>query len=184
MDHQKPNIRVRINQIDYVLQPAGALDNSNVLPRVPVIRIYGTSSIGRKACVHVHQVYPYFFLEYAGKMDPEHGAYHVPTKPLAPDVLRSQSAYLSINSVFEPCNCCISEKESNLSKFPVRASYHPCERSSLLRVSFGLFPFPQGSNRGPSHVQPRSHPTPSWNYHEDSIPNIRKSSELHPTIHE
>ena len=74
MSQQHPNLRVRINQIDYVLQPSGALDNS-ALPRVPVIRIYGESSVGRKACVHVHQVYPYFYLEYTDKMDSGHGAF-------------------------------------------------------------------------------------------------------------
>lgn len=74
MGHQEPNLRVRLNQIDYTLQPAGALDNT-VLPRVPVLRIYGQSSLGKKTCVHVHQVYPYFFLEYRGKLTPEHGTW-------------------------------------------------------------------------------------------------------------
>lgn len=72
MDHPDPTLRVRITQIDYNVQPSGALDNT-LLPRVPIIRIYGQSSLGVKTCLHVHQVYPYFFLEYAGKMAPEHG---------------------------------------------------------------------------------------------------------------
>ncbi|KIO08270.1 hypothetical protein M404DRAFT_22870 [Pisolithus tinctorius Marx 270] len=59
-----------INQIDYTICPPGPLDNS-ALPRVPVIRIYGTSSAGEKACVHIHQVYPYFFIEYTKEMTPE-----------------------------------------------------------------------------------------------------------------
>ncbi|KAJ7783795.1 hypothetical protein DFH07DRAFT_997017, partial [Mycena maculata] len=54
-------------QIDHCLVPPGQLDNSD-LPNVPVIRIYGSSSTGKKCCVHVHQVYPYFFVEYFGKM--------------------------------------------------------------------------------------------------------------------
>lgn len=73
MASQNPTIRIRVNQIDYTLQPSGVLDNTT-LPRVPVIRIYGESSVGIKACVHVHQVFPYFFLDYIGKMSPEHGA--------------------------------------------------------------------------------------------------------------
>ncbi|KAJ3512433.1 hypothetical protein NLJ89_g3521 [Agrocybe chaxingu] len=64
-----PRLQVRINQIDYTLVPPGALDNSS-LPRVPVIRIYGSSSIGKTSCVHVHQVYPYVFVEYFGKLSP------------------------------------------------------------------------------------------------------------------
>ena len=69
---QVPNLRVCINQIDYTVEPPGPLDNTT-LPKVPVLRIYGESSVGKKTCLHVHQVYPYFFIEYAGKMDPNHG---------------------------------------------------------------------------------------------------------------
>lgn len=72
MESQEPTLRVRINQIDYTLNQAGALDNTS-LPRAPVIRIYGDSSIGRKTCLHVHQVYPYFFVEYGGKLKPDSG---------------------------------------------------------------------------------------------------------------
>ncbi|KAG1864196.1 hypothetical protein DFJ58DRAFT_680547 [Suillus subalutaceus] len=67
---QEATLRVLINQIDYTVASPGALDNTS-LPRVPVIRIYGASSTGTKACVHVHQVYPYFFVEYGGKLSPE-----------------------------------------------------------------------------------------------------------------
>ncbi|KAF9568379.1 hypothetical protein CPC08DRAFT_402859 [Agrocybe pediades] len=64
-------LQVSINQIDYVLVPPGNLDNST-LPKVPVLRIFGTSSAGKKACVHIHQVYPYFFVEYKGDIEPRH----------------------------------------------------------------------------------------------------------------
>ncbi|KAI0778186.1 hypothetical protein BD413DRAFT_507367 [Trametes elegans] len=67
---QPPSLRVRINQIDYTVAAPGALDNST-LYRVPVIRIYGDSSVGLKTCVHIHQVYPYFFVEYLDKMHPD-----------------------------------------------------------------------------------------------------------------
>ena len=72
MSAEEPTLRVRINQIDYIVSPSGALDNTN-LPRAPVIRIYGDSSVGEKACLHIHQVYPYFFLEYAGNLSPDSG---------------------------------------------------------------------------------------------------------------
>lgn len=74
MSSQEPNLRVQINQIDHTLIPPGPLDNA-ALPRVPVLRIYGASSTGQKTCVHVHQVYPYFFVEYKGSMDPESGEF-------------------------------------------------------------------------------------------------------------
>ncbi|KAI9063064.1 hypothetical protein FKP32DRAFT_1593035 [Trametes sanguinea] len=67
---QPPSLRVKINQIDFTVAPPGLLDNSS-LHRVPVIRIYGDSSVGLKTCVHIHQVYPYFFVEYLGKMHPD-----------------------------------------------------------------------------------------------------------------
>ncbi|KAG1749999.1 uncharacterized protein EDB91DRAFT_1309620 [Suillus paluster] len=67
---QEATLRVLINQIDYTVASPGTLDNAS-LPRVPVIRVYGASSAGKKACVHVHQVYPYFFVEYGGKLSPE-----------------------------------------------------------------------------------------------------------------
>ncbi|KIP11956.1 hypothetical protein PHLGIDRAFT_510248 [Phlebiopsis gigantea 11061_1 CR5-6] len=70
MTIDEPNLRVRINQIDYTVEPAGPLDNTT-LPKVPIIRIYGESSIGKKTCLHVHQVYPYFFVEYPGNMSPD-----------------------------------------------------------------------------------------------------------------
>ncbi|PIL31964.1 hypothetical protein GSI_06668 [Ganoderma sinense ZZ0214-1] len=70
MSSQPLSLRVKINHIDYTTAPPGPLDNS-VLHRVPVIRIYGDSSVGLKACLHIHQVYPYFFVEYLGKMNPD-----------------------------------------------------------------------------------------------------------------
>lgn len=73
MSSQTPSLRVKINHIDYTMAPPGPLDNST-LYRVPVIRIYGDSSVGLKSCLHVHQVYPYFFVEYLGKMNPDIGA--------------------------------------------------------------------------------------------------------------
>ncbi|KAH9849760.1 hypothetical protein C2E23DRAFT_870439 [Lenzites betulinus] len=71
-----PSLRVRIDQIDYMVAPPGLLDNSS-LYRVPVIRIYGDSSLGLKTCVHIHQVYPYFFVEYLDKMHPDIVNHHI-----------------------------------------------------------------------------------------------------------
>lgn len=69
---QRPTLRVRINQIDYTTVQPGDLDNSS-LSCVPVIRVFGNSSTGEKACVHIHQVYPYFFVEYTARLDPNYG---------------------------------------------------------------------------------------------------------------
>lgn len=74
MNSSTKSLSVLINQIDYTLAPPGPLDNSS-LSRVPIIRIYGASSAGQKACVHIHQVYPYFFIEYTAKLTPDNGTY-------------------------------------------------------------------------------------------------------------
>lgn len=72
MASSSPVLRVRVNHIDHILVEPGPLDNSSQ-PLVPIIRVYGISSIGKKTCVHIHQVYPYFYIEYTGKVDPESG---------------------------------------------------------------------------------------------------------------
>ena len=72
MTSSSPVLRVRINHIDHILVEPGPLDNSSQ-QLVPIIRVYGISSIGKKTCVHIHQVYPYFYIEYTGNVDPESG---------------------------------------------------------------------------------------------------------------
>ena len=72
MTSSSPVLRVRVNYIDHILVDPGPLDNSSQ-HLVPIIRVYGISSIGKKTCVHIHQVYPYFYIEYTGKVDPESG---------------------------------------------------------------------------------------------------------------
>jgi DNA polymerase zeta len=71
-------LRVRVNHLDHILVEPGPLDNSSQ-HLVPIIRIYGVSSTGKKTCVHIHQVYPYFYIEYTGKVDPETGTLPLPT---------------------------------------------------------------------------------------------------------
>jgi DNA polymerase zeta len=73
-------LRVRINVIDHVMCEPGPLDDpgkAQGIParRVPVIRIFGDTSSGQKACLHVHQVWPYFYIEYNGSLNPESGKY-------------------------------------------------------------------------------------------------------------
>ncbi|CAE6457952.1 unnamed protein product [Rhizoctonia solani] len=63
-------LKVQITNIDWSLVRSGTLDNTR-FSRCPVIRIFGISSTGKKACVHIHQVYPYFYVPYDGSMAPE-----------------------------------------------------------------------------------------------------------------
>ncbi|KAG2023486.1 delta DNA polymerase [Coprinopsis cinerea AmutBmut pab1-1] len=65
-----PPFRVSLDQIDYTVGPSGPLDNVN-MHVVPILRVYGNSSTGSKTCVHIHQVYPYFFIDYVGSVRPK-----------------------------------------------------------------------------------------------------------------
>jgi DNA polymerase elongation subunit (family B) len=64
-----PLFRVRIVEIDYYMSsPTDGLDaayspfTSMRAHRVPIIRVFGTTPSGQKACLHVHGGYPYFFV--------------------------------------------------------------------------------------------------------------------------
>ena len=77
VDSAEPFFRVRLINIDHVMQEAGPLDrtetafSSNPLKRVPVIRIFGATPAGQRVCMHVHGVFPYCYIEYKDKLDPE-----------------------------------------------------------------------------------------------------------------
>ncbi|KAF4980271.1 hypothetical protein FZEAL_3683 [Fusarium zealandicum] len=45
-------------------------------PKVPVVRIFGSTETGQKVCAHVHGAFPYLYVEYEGGLTPEEvGAY-------------------------------------------------------------------------------------------------------------
>jgi DNA polymerase zeta len=58
--------KVRIVSIDYYMDKPMVKVNSN---RVPVIRIFGTTPTGGKALLHIHQIYPYFYVKYSGSLE-------------------------------------------------------------------------------------------------------------------
>ncbi|KAG5984745.1 hypothetical protein E4U55_003389 [Claviceps digitariae] len=40
-------------------------------PKVPVIRIFGSTETGQKVCAHVHGAFPYLYVEYEGELAPD-----------------------------------------------------------------------------------------------------------------
>jgi DNA polymerase zeta len=75
--------RVRLNCIDhyqatptrYDPQLRNDVHPSQVSkgPKVPVVRVFGSTETGQKVCAHVHGAFPYLFVEYTGSLSPEEG---------------------------------------------------------------------------------------------------------------
>ncbi|KAG6167882.1 hypothetical protein E4U11_006412 [Claviceps purpurea] len=45
-------------------------------PKVPVVRVFGSTETGQKVCAHIHGAFPYLYVEYEGELAPDEvGAY-------------------------------------------------------------------------------------------------------------
>ena len=92
-------IAVRLVWLDhYMTQPHPSLDvaystlHGTTIDTVPVIRIFGSTANGaQKTCVHVHKVFPYFFIKLERRIESEAelGSY---LRELAMDIDRSMNA--------------------------------------------------------------------------------------------
>lgn len=75
--------RVRLNCIDHYqashtkydpqLRNDFRLSQASKGPKVPVIRVFGSTETGQKVCAHIHGAFPYLYVEYNGSLDPDEG---------------------------------------------------------------------------------------------------------------
>ncbi|KAI0537513.1 DNA polymerase family B [Xylaria digitata] len=73
--------RVRLNCIDHYQATPTKYDPSlrndvrpsqlRKEPKVPVIRVFGSTETGQKVCAHIHGAFPYLFIEYHGSLNPD-----------------------------------------------------------------------------------------------------------------
>lgn len=93
--------RVRLNCIDHYQATPTKYDpllrkdvedaQLSKQPKVPVIRVFGSTETGQKVCAHIHGAFPYLFIEYTGSLAEEHGS-------LAPRTL-SPLSYPSVGNL-------------------------------------------------------------------------------------
>ncbi|KLU90661.1 hypothetical protein MAPG_10513 [Magnaporthiopsis poae ATCC 64411] len=73
--------RVRLNYIDHYqaiptkydprLRKDTRASQLSREPRVPVVRVFGSTETGQKVCAHIHGAFPYLFIEYPGSLAPD-----------------------------------------------------------------------------------------------------------------
>jgi len=75
--------RVRLNCVDHYQAVPSEFDpplpygndssRGGDRPKVPVIRVFGSTETGQKVCAHVHGAFPYLYVEYYGSLAPDQG---------------------------------------------------------------------------------------------------------------
>lgn len=81
-------IRFRLSHIDaissyrndYLYDVRNSPFATEDLRAVPQIRIFGATDSGQRVVAHVHGVFPYLYIEYSGKLDPDAGQSLAPVR--------------------------------------------------------------------------------------------------------
>ncbi|MCJ1404208.1 DNA polymerase zeta [Xylographa trunciseda] len=73
--------RVRLNCVDHYQATLTEYDpqlfrvreqgQQRLVPRVPVLRVFGATPTGQKVCAHIHGAFPYLYIDYGGSLDSE-----------------------------------------------------------------------------------------------------------------
>ncbi|MCJ1435704.1 DNA polymerase zeta [Xylographa pallens] len=50
---------------------SGEQDQQHLVPRVPIVRVFGATSTGQKVCAHIHGALPYLYIDYGGSLESE-----------------------------------------------------------------------------------------------------------------
>lgn len=67
-------IHIQINNVDSYQHAPTPFDRTRnpttdeQLFSVPIVRVFGSTSTGQNVMVHIHGIYPYFFIEYKGSL--------------------------------------------------------------------------------------------------------------------
>jgi DNA polymerase zeta len=77
------HFKIRLNCIDHYqatptdfdppLPTCSATWESHLAPTVPVIRVFGATENGQKACAHIHGAFPYLYIDYDGILTDDEG---------------------------------------------------------------------------------------------------------------
>ncbi|KAF2208252.1 hypothetical protein CERZMDRAFT_71056 [Cercospora zeae-maydis SCOH1-5] len=94
--HQRPLeqedvFRIRLNCVDHAQYAPNTMDTPIwgprslsatqriQLPDVPVIRVWGSTETGQKACVHIHGAFPYLYVPYTESLEDSHVSQYMST---------------------------------------------------------------------------------------------------------
>jgi hypothetical protein len=142
----EPELRVRLNQLDWTLETPGHFDNApSFIDQVPVIRIFGPSSDGIQACVHIHQVYPYFYVDYNDSLEPDVGELTRMLRFVLSKPLTSPPKHPRHQLLPQPAARSLPEtRQSRRADASLHTKDHSRQRRKVLWIQQQLLAVPQG----------------------------------------